>query len=137
MKARVGDDLWNRVAGRLADKLYSRLEDEGALPLPERMFDVVVDDPEMRQKHEYKGLLAISPRAAAVEATRRAIRDEGYRSMATLPAGDEQSLAIAADTAVFATVHRVGEHPQIAYDEPPPRAPMKPVAGVETYADVA
>lgn len=107
------------VSDKIADKLLERLEDEDALPLPERSYDVVVDDPEMTQRHVYRALSACSARAAQVEGYRRAVADEGYRLVSRHPMGDEVTLqsSAARECAMYATVYLAGLHPVLAKED--------------------
>jgi len=58
----------NALANAFAKQLIERLEYEDALPLPTQKWDVVVDDPDMLSKHEFRGFEATTPLAAAVAA---------------------------------------------------------------------
>jgi hypothetical protein len=104
-------DLWDRVADRLAARIEERLEAVNELPLPQRMFDVVVDDPDMSQRHDYRFIAACSSKAAGIEAYRRAIRDEGFRVCASHRPGDETTVDLAGEFRHYATVHETNRHP--------------------------
>jgi hypothetical protein len=98
--------FFDRVTDAFADKLMVRMEQENALPLPTKWYDVVVDDPEMFAKHEYRDISAVSARAAGIEGYRRAMRDEGFRCVASHGAGDEVTVeVVSVEASMWAVVH--------------------------------
>lgn len=113
----IADRLWERAADRLARRIWTELEDRNRLPLPAVFYDVVVDDPDLLERYEFRDLLACSPRAAAVEAYKRAMRASGFRCVAHHPPGDEQTVAVAPEMTQWSVVHLAGQHPQLSYEE--------------------
>lgn len=112
-----GRQFGELVAGRIAMALMDRWEEANALPLPTRAYDVVVDDPDMNGPHAYLNVLAVSARAAGVQAYAQAMRDEGWRCVAGHPQGDELTVEVASRGAIYSTVHLRRQHPQIDYAE--------------------
>jgi hypothetical protein len=116
------DTFNRRLVEVFADRLIERIECEDGLPLPTRTWDVVVDDPTLAARHEYRGLLATTARAAGVKAYEKAMRDEGFRCMAIHPPGDETTLAIAREGGLlWSVVHQHRKHPDIDYTKRPER----------------
>lgn len=108
------------IADAIARQVVDRLEVEGALPLPERRWDAIVDDPDMTKKHEFRQIGAISARAAQAEAYRRACRNEGFRLWTAMPAGDESVVehGVREFAYLYTTVHQAFGHPDIDYGSP-------------------
>lgn len=114
--ARIGE----KMADRLAERTWERLEDFNALPLPTRGYDVVVDDPQLSARHVHRDVLAATPTAAGIEAYKRVMRAEGFRCVVAHPAGDERTVDVARDVmSAYTVVHLAGQHPAIDYSSPP------------------
>jgi hypothetical protein len=72
----------SQTAGILAAAVVERLEEAGWLALPEvRSYNVLIDDPDMTQPWHYDGVQAVTARGAAMEAARRAIREDPTHGM--------------------------------------------------------
>jgi hypothetical protein len=84
------------------------------------LWDVVIDDPEMLARHEFRDVPAADPTTAGVLALQEAYRREGFRCSARHGAGDERMLPVAFHCVHWAEVHRPGRHPRIDYDAPAP-----------------
>lgn len=123
--------FFETVATKVAELLLRRLEEDNQLPLQERNWDVVVDDPDLSCRYDMLNVSAVSP-IAANAAYREAMRREGFKAMQHMGDGDEQTLGVASECSMmYATVHRPGQHPRIDYTEaragePPKRAGLEP-----------